>query len=181
MSNKAIPSVAGEMVERARKGGVLVTEHLTASPWGLVGLVDLKAPGETREFLTIYVGHPAAGSKRRRVSYVESSGQLTQRLADRALRTVLRQLAREHAERQRLVKLGRILAEIEARHPEVSPTHSEQIVELLDAIRPIITGSIVVELLGCAWSRVENVGVPPTREALQAAMLAELTARRGRW
>lgn len=56
-----------------------------------------------------------------------------------------------------------------------------EIIARLDAIRPVITGAIVAELISCAWSRVENVGVPATRESLQAAMLAELIARRGAW
>lgn len=56
-----------------------------------------------------------------------------------------------------------------------------EIIAHLDRIRPTITGAIVAELIACAWARVENVGVPTTPEALQAAMLAELIARRGAW
>jgi hypothetical protein len=50
----------------------------------------------------------------------------------------------------------------------------------LNAVRPIITGRIVTTLIRAAWSRVENVGVPPTREAFLTALDAELRLAQGK-
>lgn len=100
--NKPIPAAAGEMVKRARAGGIEVTEKLIESYCGLVGRVKLTKPGDPAPFLTIYIGEGRHGSKRRTVAYLESSGRITQRLADRALRVVLRQIKTEQAQRDAL-------------------------------------------------------------------------------
>lgn len=117
--SKPIPAVAGEMVERARRGGCEVIETLQESHGGLIGSVKLRKPSDPAPFLVIYIGERSWSSKRRPVAYIESSGRVTQRLANRALRVVLREIKAENEQAARTDERKAAIEEIAARHPEL--------------------------------------------------------------